>query len=253
MVATSEYRSMRLILSAAICLISAGALAQSAGTPKLGPDAVPIFDNLDYLRSTPATDYWLLVNFHAKQPTPNGSSVAAAVMAVNALLGAPRFAEDQVLDETGLMAQVANQKWSSDIGLSGKGATFGEFGTYLRESLNAVGLEAASVAATAPANAEPASLDAFRAELSANEASGKNIMLAYFDRAVVTGDRGGAHISPIGAYDEAKDLVLIMDVDRDWYVPYWTPATTLLVALVRPAASGPLAGERGGYFLVTRP
>ena len=244
---------MRLILAAAICLISAGALAQSAGTPKLGPDAVPIFDNLDYLRSTPATDYWLLVNFHAKQPTPNGSSVAAAAMTVNALLGAPRFAEDQVLDETGLMAQVANQKWSSDIGLSGKGATFGEFGTYLRESLNAVGLEAASVAATAPADAEPASLDAFRAALSANEASGKNIMLAYFDRAVVTGDRGGAHISPIGAYDEAKDLVLIMDVDRDWYVPYWTPATTLLVALVQPSASGPLARGRGGDFFVAQP
>ena len=244
---------MRLILAALLTLTTASALAQPAGKPKLGPDAVPIFDNLDYLRRTPATDYWLLVNFHAQQPTPNGSSVAAAVMAVNALLGTPRLADEQILDATGLMAQVANQKWSSDIGPEGRGATFGEFGTNLRESFNAVGLEAATVAATTPADAEPASLDAFRAALSANEASGKDVMLVYFDRGVVTGDRGGAHISPVGAYDEAQDLVLIMDVDREWYIPYWTSATTLLVALVQPAASGPLAGERGGYFLVARP
>jgi hypothetical protein len=244
---------MRLILVTLLCLISAGVVAQTAGTPKLGPDALPIFDNLDYLRRAPATDYWLLVNFEARQPTPNGSSAAAAVMAVNALLGTPRFADDQILDAVDLLAQVSNHKWSADIGQGGRGATFGEFGRYLRESLNAVGLESATVAATTPTDAEPAALDAFRAALTANEASGKDIMLVYFDRGVVTGDRGGAHISPIGAYDEAKDLVLIMDVDRDWYIPYWTPATSLLVALVQPAASGPLAGERGGYFLVARP
>jgi hypothetical protein len=199
------------------------------------------------------TDYWLLVNFLERQPSPTGSSAAAAVMAVNALLGVPRLSEDQMLDADSLVAQVADQKWKNDIAAGGSGATFGDFGNYLRESLNVVGLESATVAATTPADAEPASLDAFRAALGANERNGKDVMLVYFDRGVVTGDRGGIQIAPVGAYDERKDLVLIMDVDRDRYVPYWTSATTLLVALVKPATAGPLAGQRGGYFLVSRP
>jgi Phytochelatin synthase len=40
---------------------------------------------------------------------------------------------------------------------------------------------------------------------------------------VLTGDWDGPHISPIGAYDRDARQVLIMDVDREWYVPYWSP------------------------------
>jgi hypothetical protein len=244
---------MRSFLALAFSLLSSAALAQASGVSKFGPDAAPFFDNLGYLRIAQTTDYWLLTNFYATQPTPNGSSAAAAAMAVSALLGVPRLADEQIPDASDLLAQVANQKWSVDIGPGGRGVTYGEFTSYLRESLNAVGLEQATVAATTPADAEPASLDAFRAALSANEASGKDVMLVYFDRAVVTGGNGGAQVSPIGAYDESRDLVLVMDTDREWYVPYWTPATTLLVAMVRSSVGGPLSGERGGYFLVARP
>ena len=40
-----------------------------------------------------------------------------------------------------------------------------------------------------------------------------------------------------------------MDVDRHWYVPYWTSTATLLAALVEasPADMGVLAGGTGGY------
>src|SRR3712207_8995568 len=37
-----------------------------------------------------------------------------------------------------------------------------------------------------------------------------------------TGDWDGPHISPIGAYDAQRHQVLILDVDRQWYVPYWS-------------------------------
>ena len=79
-------------------------------------------------------------------------------------------------------------------------------------------------------------------------------MLVYFNQGAVTGDWDGPHISPIGAYDAKTDRVLIMDVDRDWYVPYWTPTKVLLNALVKPAPAdqGVLAGETGGYYVVSR-
>jgi hypothetical protein len=47
--------------------------------------------------------------------------------------------------------------------------------------------------------------------------------------------------------------VLIMDVDRQWYGPYWTSDETLLDAMLRPVPPehGILAGETGGVVRVT--
>ena len=39
------------------------------------------------------------------------------------------------------------------------------------------------------------------------------------------------HISPIGAYDKTHMRVLIMDVDREWYEPYWVSDERLLLAM----------------------
>src|SRR5688572_15910989 len=108
-------RPMRPILTLTLLLLAGPALGQSAGAPKFGPDAAPFFDNIGYLRQAPTTDYWLLTNFYERQPTPNGSSAAAAAMTVAALLGVPRFADEQIPGISDLLAQVANQKWSVDI------------------------------------------------------------------------------------------------------------------------------------------
>src|SRR3712207_5833198 len=69
-----------------------------------------------------------------------------------------------------------------------------------------------------------------------------------------TGDWDGPHISPIGAYDAQRHQVLILDVDRQWYVPYWSGDEQLLVALLRPAPAehGVLAGQTGSLVRVSR-
>ena len=99
----------------------------------------------------------------------------------------------------------------------------------------------------------PVALAQVRRLLVANERSDRDIVLVYFNQGVVTGDWDGPHISPIGSYDAARRRVLIMDVDRQWYVPYWTSDQTLLEAMLRPAPAehGVLAGETGGLIRVT--
>jgi hypothetical protein len=91
--------------------------------------------------------------------------------------------------------------------------------------------------------------------LAANEASDRDIVLVYFNQGVLTGDWDGPHISPIGAYDAATGRVLIMDVDREWYIPYWSSDSKLLEAMLKPtsAAHGPLAGETGGLVRLRLP
>ena len=126
---------------------------------------------------------------------------------------------------------------------------------YLRKALDAFDLAGATMTAVQPTAADAATLDGLRKALAENEASADNVMLVYFNQGVITGDWDGPHISAIGAYDAAKDRVLIMDVDRNWYVPYWTSTETLLAALVKPIAEehGVLAGGTGGYFLAAKP
>ncbi len=77
---------------------------------------------------------------------------------------------------------------------------------------------------------------------------------SYYDQGVVTGDWDGPPTSPIGAYDAERHRVLIMNVDRKWYVPYWTSDEKLLEAMLRPAPAdqGTLAGQTAGVVWVQR-
>jgi len=231
------------------------AFAQEALKPKFGPEAVPIFQDNAYLRATPAPDYWTLSPFYVPQRTSSDCSAAAIAMAVNALRGVPANADQELVTENNLMAGVGNQEWMIKVTEDGPGVTFDDTQKYLREALDRFDLADAKLGVVPTTNADAATLDGLRKTLAANEASADNVMLVYFNQGVITGDWDGPHISAIGAYDAAKDRVLIMDVDRTWYVPYWTSTETLLAALVKPIAAehGVLAGGTGGYFLASKP
>jgi Phytochelatin synthase len=120
-------------------------------------------------------------------------------------------------------------------GKGGSGETFAEFISVVNKSLAAFRLQDHVVEIVRPVDGSPETLASLRHTLSANEASDQDIVLVYFDQGVLTGDWDGPHISPIAAYDEETHQVLIMDVDREWYVPYWTSDTKLLEAMRRPA------------------
>ena len=98
----------------------------------------------------------------------------------------------------------------------------------------------------------PETLASLRQALATNEASDQDIVLVYFNQGVLTGDWDGPHISSIAAYDQEAGQVLIMDVDREWYIPYWTPDTKLLQAMLRPppTVTGRLAGQKGGFLWI---
>jgi hypothetical protein len=231
------------------------AFADEPVKPKLGPEATPITANRDYFRNAPADDYWMLAAFYVPQHTSSDCSAASATIAVNALRGLPPKSDQLVLTEDHLLKDVADEKWSSDVIEDGPGVMFDEYKTYLGEAFKAEGVDIAPVRATHLKVADDKALADLRAALSEIEGSGaKELMLIYFNQGVVTGDWDGPHISPIGAYDQKNDKVLIMDVDREDYVPYWTSTKTLLNALVKPAPAdqGVLAGETGGYYLISR-
>lgn len=83
-------------------------------------------------------------------------------------------------------------------------------------------------------------------DISSND-SASSFVIVNFSRRTL-GQTGSGHFSPIGGYHPEKDLVLILDVARFKYPPFWVPLATLWQSMqVKDEVS---KGTRG-YFLVS--
>ena len=89
-------------------------------------------------------------------------------------------------------------------------------------------------------------LGLFRQQLAdvARTSSGKHMIVSYSRSGLE--QTGGGHFSPIGAYHAERDLVLILDVARFKYPPYWVSVTSLWQAM---AEKDSLTDRSRGYFL----
>ena len=239
-----------IVLGAAL-LWPSGAGAQEA-KPKFGPNAIPIEQATGYLRSHPAPDYWALSPFYVPQDTDSACSAASIAMLLNALRGVPARNTVELVTQSALRAALHDAAWSAETAQGGHGVTFAELLKVVAESLHAYGLKNDEIETFKPADASPASLAKLQRILAANERSSADIALVYFDQGVLTGDWDGPHISPIGAYDARHGRVLVMDVDRRFYVPYWAPVRKVLDSMRKPAPARftTLAGETGGIVWV---
>lgn len=239
----------------AACLVVLGAvpaLAEDA-SPKLGPNAVPITADTDYLRTHPAPDYWAFAPFVRPQFTNSACTVAAATGALSGLEGLPPDAEDTILSQPDLLKLTGDPEWERVTKQDGDGATFEQYTGFIEEAIKALDKPYA-LTTFHPAAADAAAGAEMRRLLEENEKSADDALIVVFNQGVVTGDWDGPHASVIGAYDKDKDRVLILEVDQEWYVPYWTPADVLLQALVKPAPEdqGVLAGMTGGFLRIAK-
>lgn len=239
------------IAAAAALLTLTPARSEEAPLPKLGPNAVPLTADTAYFRAAPAPDYWAFAAFVKPQFTSSACSVAAVTAAVNGLSGLPALAEDQVMTQPALLDLTGIPEWSTLSAEGGDGVTFAQLVTFTEAAARARGLSH-RVSSFKPENGDAATLDDLRARLAANEASSDDVALVYFNQGVITGDWDGPHVSLIGAFDAAADRVLILEVDQDWYIPYWTPTPVLLDAMLKPTSAehGVLEGETGGLVIL---
>lgn len=247
------------ILSTVIFFVACGR-AVAAGAPKYAPvngtAAVPLVADNDYFRQpgNTAPDYWALAPYYAPQKTGASCSAASAAMAMNALLNARRLRgdEEENFSEEAVAAKAKSFDWSALIGEKGDngrhGLTLEQLSAGVREALAASGVKEPEVDGVSVSTDSKEALTAFRAALEVNESSGTDIMLIHFVQDALTGAPGGpfAHISPIGAYDAKTRRVLVMDVDRRWYEPYWASDAQVLKAMsIKTKAFG-----YGGYILI---
>jgi hypothetical protein len=74
------------------------------------------------------------------------------------------------------------------------------------------------------------------------------VLVVSFSRRLLK-QTGDGHFSPIGGYDEANDRVLVLDVARFKYPPYWVPLSELYNAM---KGIDPSTNKPRGYFVVKR-
>lgn len=83
-----------------------------------------------------------------------------------------------------------------------------------------------------------------RRELVANLSSADDYVIVSFFRPVLA-QKGGGHLSPLGAYDKTSDSFLLLDVNPNGHTWAWVPAPILIKAMRTPDVH-----ENRGYLLV---
>lgn len=96
--------------------------------------------------------------------------------------------------------------------------------------------------------AEKTSIDEFRKDLALLNTQKNYFIAADFYRADL-GQSGSGHFSPIGGYNPKKDLVLILDVARYKYAPYWVSVELFYKSMCKVDSE---AGHSRGWCILTK-
>ncbi len=217
---------------------------------------MPVSLDNSYFRNpaNPAYDYWALSAYYLPQQNGASCSAASVSMALNALLNARRERgdEEENITEEKLVGKVSGIPWKELVSAEGAegrhGLTLVQLAAAAREAMAAYGAAEFSVSSVTVSTQSAQALESFRRALAGNERNPQDIMLLHFAQDALTGAPGGPfpHISPVGAYDEKTRRVLIFDVDRQWYEPYWAADVQVFRAMaVKTEAFG-----RGGYVIL---
>lgn len=236
---------------------TAAALPQQV-LPKYGPSAVPLSSDRAYFQQAnhPSPDFWALMPFYVPQRNEYECSVASVAAVVNGLTRANRQLAGDVRNVTAasLLETVKTAQWAERMqkgGVDGQvGLTLKQLAEVLAEALRLQGITSPLIETVQVTADDQATRERWRTTLAANEVSADDMILIHFTQDTLTGSGGGpyAHISPIAAYDAATDRALVLDVDREYYEPYWSPAEMIVKAM---AAYTSQYGH-GGWIRVRR-
>lgn len=238
-----------------LLLLSVLPLAAVSGEkPKYADPAVPLSRDNAYFRGAEAPDYWALSPYYVAQFNGRACSVGSVSMVVNAArAGTALNAGEKLVTQERLIEKTGIEFWKKAVGPTGRGVTLGQLGRVIEKSLGGYGVDVESVDTVHMDSDSGEAAEGFKKLLVENEKSSRDFLVLNFRQGVYTGDTGGGHISPVGAYDAGSGRVLVMDVDRDWYEPYWVPVDQVIRGMAtRDSESGKnrgcvhvrLSGER---------
>jgi len=212
----------------------------------------PLSRDHAYIQNHPAPAYWALSPYLIHQHTDASCSLATATMLLNGARAMDGRAQiGQFVSERNLLERMADADWAREITPpDGNGLSLVGLYEKMGRALALYDLSGWQVEHCIIDAADAPSAGAFRAALTAMEAEGDRLIAGNYHLATTYGDQWDVgHFSPIGAYDAARDRVLLLDVWKADYEPCWVDLMRLLTGMV-PVS--PVSGTPRGYLTLRR-
>jgi hypothetical protein len=186
-------------------------------------------------------DYWPLIIHYETQQGPAECGPASCVMVLNSLgLEAPANTVHppfHQFTQTNFFSPAVEKVLPRQT-LLHQGATLDELGGMLKAWNLQVEIH----------HAADSNLEDFRRQARQALASGTQYVIINFHRDPLN-QKGGAHFSPLAAYDESSDRFLMLDVARFRYPPFWITAESLFQAMNTTDST---SQKTRGYLLISR-
>ena len=200
---------------------------------KYGKEAITLSLDHAYFKEAEAPDFWALVPFYEGQRSDSACSIASVTMVLNAVLSEDRkYAKDEAASQAGLIREMKNEKWRAAVMQGGAGLSLDQLKEMLTQGLKVSGISDFEVNVVHADSANADLRATLHQDLIENESSNRNFILANFSQGIFTGDVAVGHVAPVGAFDEKRGRVLILDPDRQWYEPYWVSEEVFLKGLL---------------------
>lgn len=228
---------LRFLMTALTCLILAAPAAQSDTLIYLTDDAGEAL----FFEAGERTDFFSLASYMETEQILTFCGPATIATVLNSLevdRPAPPRLYPWRLWTQDMVFTPENQSVKSYAMVEHEGLELGELATFFRN----LGVSAE------PRHASEFDADELRAIVLETLADPDARLVANYSRQPIN-QEGGGHISPVAAYDEGSDRVLILDVARYKYPPVWLTIDDLYSAM---NAIDPDSGAPRGLVVVRR-
>jgi hypothetical protein len=225
-------------------------LPVALAAPKYGPNAVPLSkrSNTEYFKRSEAPDFWTLIPYYLPQPTGRACSAATLTTLLNGARASKALtSEDKLLTVEAFAREYADKPYAETVLGKGmfnrKNVTSRNLTRLIEQATGKLGIKTDKTKVTlneVDYEHPEKSKKLFLEQLKQNEKSSDDfIVLSAFIQGTLTGDpEGPPHVGLVAAYDDKTKQVLILDPDREWYEPYWSPVDQVWEAVRDPKADG---------------
>lgn len=214
----------------------------AAAKPKYAPWVKLLAEDREHFSAAAAPAYWRLAPHYVGQVTESCCAIASATMVANALCGG-RAGEKLLTQHDVIEAAADDALKAATMVDGGGGASRDRLADLLARVLPLVGAGAPRIRAVPVTAADGPLVKVALAEVEA----GRSLMIAHFLMEPVIGEGDYGHFSPVGAWDAARGRVLILDVYRVSYEPYWVPFDRLMAGM---ATRDKVEGKPRGFIAI---
>jgi hypothetical protein len=220
-----------------VCMVSCSTPTTVTARPKYTGPAQLLSSHHEYFETSQghaSADYWKLSSYYVHQITGSSCTAASLSMMMNFFRNPESLqSSDKLFTQKNIHGFLKYPEYEKAVAEGGPGYSLEPFSKIVERALTQVlGLRSGQyqVELIRVTDTSDATYTKIKNLLIKNEHSDKNMILSNFLQSEFTGDPDGAvgHVSPIAAFDEQNESVLVMDVDREWYEPYWVPLKTFI-------------------------